>query len=251
MATTTNYGWTTPDDSSLVKDGASAIRTLGSSIDTTLKAQIDAQIPDSLLTTKGDLIAASGASTPARLGVGTNDQVLVADSTAATGLKWATPAASGGETLISTTTLSGASITLSSIPQTYKDLKIIIRNFRPASDNDSGSLRFNGNTTTYSSTGQNNATSSLTSDRIYDAMTNSDNGASSGLSYIFIPDYTNTTTWKLINGYSLQNNATTPANYNWQRIAGFFGNTSAISSITVLANNTTFTSGTVLLYGVS
>ena len=36
MATTTNYGWTTPDDTALVKDGASAIRTLGSSVDTTL-----------------------------------------------------------------------------------------------------------------------------------------------------------------------------------------------------------------------
>jgi hypothetical protein len=34
MATTTNYGWTTPDDTDLVKDGAAAIRTLGSSIDT-------------------------------------------------------------------------------------------------------------------------------------------------------------------------------------------------------------------------
>ena len=36
MATTTNYGWTTPNDTDLVKDGASAIRTLGSSIDTTV-----------------------------------------------------------------------------------------------------------------------------------------------------------------------------------------------------------------------
>ncbi len=35
MATTTNYGWTTPDNTAYVKDGASAIRTLGSSIDTT------------------------------------------------------------------------------------------------------------------------------------------------------------------------------------------------------------------------
>lgn len=33
MATTTNYGWETPDDTDLVKDGAAAIRTLGSSID--------------------------------------------------------------------------------------------------------------------------------------------------------------------------------------------------------------------------
>jgi hypothetical protein len=29
MATTTNYGWETPDDTDLVKDGAAAIRTLG------------------------------------------------------------------------------------------------------------------------------------------------------------------------------------------------------------------------------
>ena len=34
MATTTNFGWTTPDNTALVKDGASAIRTLGSGIDT-------------------------------------------------------------------------------------------------------------------------------------------------------------------------------------------------------------------------
>jgi hypothetical protein len=38
MATTTNYGWTTPDNTAYVKDGASAIRTLGSSIDTTLNS---------------------------------------------------------------------------------------------------------------------------------------------------------------------------------------------------------------------
>ena len=36
MATTTNYGWETPDDTDLVKDGALAARTTGSAIDTTL-----------------------------------------------------------------------------------------------------------------------------------------------------------------------------------------------------------------------
>jgi len=36
MATTTNFGWTTPNDTDLVKDGAAAIRTLGSGIDTSL-----------------------------------------------------------------------------------------------------------------------------------------------------------------------------------------------------------------------
>jgi hypothetical protein len=36
MPTTTNFGWTTPADTDLVKDGASAIRTLGNGIDTSL-----------------------------------------------------------------------------------------------------------------------------------------------------------------------------------------------------------------------
>jgi hypothetical protein len=36
MATTTNFGWTTPDDTALVKDGASAIRSLGSAIDSSV-----------------------------------------------------------------------------------------------------------------------------------------------------------------------------------------------------------------------
>ena len=49
------------------------------------------------LTTKGDLYTYSTLDT--RLGVGTNGQVLQADSTAATGLKWATPAGGGGKVL--------------------------------------------------------------------------------------------------------------------------------------------------------
>jgi len=40
MATTSNYGWTTPDDTALVKDGASAIRSLGTAIDTSLNTAL-------------------------------------------------------------------------------------------------------------------------------------------------------------------------------------------------------------------
>ena len=36
MATSTNYGWSEPDNTSLVKDGAQAIRTLGDAIDTSV-----------------------------------------------------------------------------------------------------------------------------------------------------------------------------------------------------------------------
>jgi hypothetical protein len=44
MASTTNFGWSTPDDTALVKNGASAIRTLGSSADTTVQDQVIAAL---------------------------------------------------------------------------------------------------------------------------------------------------------------------------------------------------------------
>ena len=119
MATTTpNFGWAVPTSTDLVKDGAVAIETLGDSIDASLLdlkggttgqvlakatntdmdftwvAQDDSNaIQNAIVDAKGDIIAATADNTPARLAVGTANQVLTVDSTTATGLKWATPAA--------------------------------------------------------------------------------------------------------------------------------------------------------------
>ena len=110
MPTTTNYGWTTPADTDLVKDGASAIRTLGTAIDTTVYNNANAAIAKTIVDAKGDIIAATSADTVARLAVGSNNQVLTADSSTATGLKWANPSA-GAAVLISRTAISAAATT--------------------------------------------------------------------------------------------------------------------------------------------
>lgn len=118
--TTTNFGWDIPQSTDLVKDGATAIAALGQDIDTALVdlkggttgqvlakatntdldftwvAQDDSNaIQNAIVDAKGDLISATAADTPARLAVGTNGQVLTADSSTATGLKWATVGGGG------------------------------------------------------------------------------------------------------------------------------------------------------------
>jgi len=73
------------------------------------QTQLDAKIAKALLTAKGDLITATASATPVALPVGTNGQVLTADSAQASGLSWVTPSAStfGKENF----TLSGTNIT--------------------------------------------------------------------------------------------------------------------------------------------
>ena len=126
MATTTNYGWTTPDDTALVKDGASAIRTLGSSVDTTTKALNPS-------TTLGDIeYRSSTANTNTRLPIGSSGQYLSVSG----GVPAWVSLSAGGLTLLSTTTLSGTSTTISSIDQTYTNLAIFVSGVNLSSSNE-------------------------------------------------------------------------------------------------------------------
>lgn len=75
---------------------------------TNLTTDLGAKTVKATLTTKGDLYVASAASTPARLGVGTNGQVLTADSSQTTGTKWGDPTPSG----VATVTAGDATVTV-------------------------------------------------------------------------------------------------------------------------------------------
>jgi hypothetical protein len=225
MATTTNFGWTTPDDTSLVKDGAAAIRSLGQAIDT------------SLMDLEG----------------GTTGQSLIKNSNTDMDFIWGTPAA-GGMTLISTTTLTGASVTLSAIPGTYKNLAIIVRNFRPATDATALYMRFNADSTAsrhrtiqWSTAG---GVATFNEGLAYISQS-ADNGASTSLIKIDLFDYANTVTWKVANSIAADNDSTTPTSINHYRATHFYNQTSAITSLEFLPGSGNFTSGTILLYGVN
>ena len=126
MPTTTNFGWTTPADTDLVKDGAAAIRTLAGNIDTSLvdlkggtTGQVlaktsntdldftwaaDAGISATIVDAKGDLIAATAADTVSRLAVGADHSVLQALASETTGLKYASELVSFTPTWTAATT---------------------------------------------------------------------------------------------------------------------------------------------------
>lgn len=79
---------------------------------TTGVATANAAVPQSTVTAKGDVLVATGSGAVSKVAVGTNDYVLTADSTTATGVKWATvPIVAGTVTLTGTQTLTNKTLT--------------------------------------------------------------------------------------------------------------------------------------------
>jgi hypothetical protein len=217
---------------------------------------IDGGIQPTIVDAKGDLIAAVAADTPARLPVGTNGQVLTADSTASTGLAWAT-ASSGGMTLIATGTGTGSSatITFSSIPATYKHLMVVFEETRTSTGNTSIKLNYNGSTADYDFRfGGTDTTADVSASQIYTfkSVANADpsNSYSNGVYWIF--NYagsqakTATGLWAYEDNISGLPQAFRTGTARWR-------NSAAISSIAV-GNSGGFNFGTatvIKLYGVS
>jgi len=264
MATTTNYSWTTPDDTALVKDGAAAIRTLGSSIDTTTKNLNPS-------TTLGDIeYRSSTANTNTRLAIGTTGQVL----TVSGGVPAWQTASSGGMTLISETVASAnSSLSLSSIPGTYKQLMLVWSGIYHSGTGSNFVIRFNNSSSTYWGSGLGSSSSSASAFGYNETSitkqiagvdvspfgtsanfsTTDVNAQANGV--LIIDDYASTTKYKHFEtSYGFYHNAATT--YVSLKLNAANSDTAAITSIDVVraSGTATFTNRTntsIRLYGIS
>jgi len=270
MATTTNFGWDTPDDTDLVKDGAAAIRTALNGVDTSFvdlkggtTGQVLAKNSDTDLdfvwsadaagmtnpmTTTGDVIYSSPDSTPVRLGVGSTGQVL----TVAAGVpSWSTPAAGGGMTLLSTTTITGApsTVTVSGISGSYQNLIINVTDFYGSVS--SMKLRMTFNNDTASNYRTQNTTSTTPYDsgvigylEITEYITSASNANSLN---VFVNDYTNAFNKNGTTNVAVVSSAVLNcSNTDWA-----YKTTSAITRFDITTSTGTITQGTIKVYGVN
>jgi len=196
------------------------------------------------MTTTGDIIYASSGSTPGRIGIGSTGNVL----TVAGGIpSWAAPASGGGMTLLSTTSLSGSTVSLSSISGSYNNLQLLII-AATATGVYQYTVRPNATTGNFRGVRINTTTLAQTNNATLAAMVTNANATDTANAYCFnIYDYANNTKVKNVDMFgdfldSVGDGTPTSAR-------GIFNLTAAITSIDIVCTST-FNGGTALLYGV-
>jgi hypothetical protein len=221
---TTNFNWQMPTSTDLVTDLPADFEVFGQAVDT------------ALVDLKG----------------GTTGQLLSKATGTDMDFTWVTPSG-GGMSLISTTTLSGSSVTISSIPQTFKNLQFVFRSLDTSNNGVSMRFRFNADsaanrhlTTSFMATSvsqaYNQTYSEINAGATYDASTTSQ--------YVInLWDYTNTVSRKFGNTFFLDMSTTDGVDGRIGQNFISYNQTAAISSAEILVSGGTFT-GTVLLYGV-
>jgi hypothetical protein len=204
----------------------------------------------------GDLVYGTGADTFAKLSLGTAGKVLTVNS-GATAPEWATPAASGGFTLLSTTTLAALSTTISGISGSYKHLLLYSKTI---TDTAAGggflSLRFNSDTgSNYSKTSVRNLNNTVaglrdlsqTSVVINSRLQTTSSVTKLGSNAVYIYRYTDTDHIDFY--YTSYGHTTTGTETCYETGYGQYDAAAAITSITILGD--TSLAGTVYLYGLS
>jgi len=203
------------------------------------------------ITAAGDIVVGTGSGTYDNLPIGTTAQVLTADTTVSPyKVKWATPS-SGGMTLLSTTTLSGATTqTISNIDQTYTNLYILMTGLTNANANVYKAISPNAtaNITSYFGTDGSVNVTSDDNDSIYlqPISFQSTYNDANNVHALWIYNYSSSSTYKT---YMLTGSVFNTLQRPYIQGGGIITNT-AISSLQFLAGNQNWTAGTVKIYGV-
>lgn len=206
-------------------------------------------IAKTLTTTTGDIIYASGANTPARLGIGSTGQVLKVSG----GIpSWGTDSSGGLTQLVSATNFGNvSSVTMSGISQDYKDLRIIVKGW---SNTGGGNIRLQLQNTDTGYMGM-WADYRLT---WYGTRTNS------GLNYFKLGDslYHTVTGTYIINIFDYTSTTLKHGNFSATGLDagsgadggtfGFFckGSNAALTSITLISESGNYDAGTYELWGI-
>jgi hypothetical protein len=272
---TSNFNWQMPTATDLVTDLPADFEVFGQAVDTSLadlKGGTTGQVlakasntdmdftwtaidPLVILDAKGDLISATAADTPARLAVGANNTVLTADSTEATGLKWATPsAATTNWTLINAggTALTGATtITVSGISG-KNDLFIMVRGASSANALSEMTLRLNADTASnYIQVGMKLTNSADTYQNLSQtafSLGKQDNNANGKLVAGMWLSGTNSTDIKVGNQLGFGENFGSAQQEGFLTYNTYSGS-STISSVSIISSTGNFDAGTIFVYG--
>ena len=241
---TTNYGFVLPTPTDLVTDLPADFDVALQGVDTRLKALQPG-------TTLGDLVYSSAtANTNTRLPIGTSGQVL---GVSAGVPAWVTDQ-SGGMTLLSTTALTGSSVTVSSISQSYKHLFVVVKDIYLNGVDDIG-IRYNGDSgSNYSETmirnigntltGVNTAASNYWRLTVGSTSSTWDNLSTGSFWVLRYTDTSNIESVSSGKGFEGTNKAfyVTESRYNAS---------AAVTSLTIRCTSQTFSAGTIYIYGVS
>jgi hypothetical protein len=167
---------------------------------------------------------------------------------------------SGGETLLNAggTSLTGSSVTISSIPNTYNSLKIIVRGYKPSNQDTYAKVQFNSDSgNNYMSIGTNNvgSTGFTFSTSYFQVNANGISNVSDAQynqMFIEVPDYASSSTYKVVRSTDINKYAYANVTQDWNPEFrwGAYGSATAINSITFGISAGTWSAGTIYVYGV-
>lgn len=227
MATTTNFGWETPDDTDLVKDGAAAIRTALGGVDT------------SFVDLKG----------------GTTGQILKKNTNTDLDFVWGAVSTTKNYSLLGSAALTGAAtVTLSGISG-IDEIFIFIHNGSTSANGATAGIRINGDTGSNYNFFQGRQSASVTGYESVTGSTSYNFAETSGVAASVVAGTItisgcNTAGVKMITS-GAGANASGNTDNSFRAGGGYWNNTATITSVSAYMNAGSWDAGTMYVYGAA